>query len=129
MYNIILFCSTYVALFERVRKQHSALIEGLKLDGSLLAKLNERKLLTRTEFSDINAKILGHNIPAAGEYFVNSVMFRWSPQVFEGNVCLLIEALLSHDDTGNQRAATDLCECFSECGLDVPHVEDARTMP
>ena len=104
-------------------------MDGLKLDGRLLGMLNERELVTKKEFSDINAQIVGHNIAAAGEYFVNSVMFQWSSQVFESNVSLLSRALLSHDDTGNQSAAKDLCKCFSECGLDDPSVEDTPTMP
>ena len=122
--GIILF---YVALFDQVRKQQSALIRGLHLDGKLLAQLNERKLLTEEDFSAINAHIMGLNNLLAKTHFVNAVMFRWTFEVFESNVRHLTEALLIHDDSGNQSVASKLCRSFTECGLDVPRVEDAST--
>lgn len=101
------------------------MIYGLHLDAHMLAKLNERGLLPKTKYRDINAHILRNNIPAAGTYFVNSVVFQWSYEVFEKNARLLIEALQSHDDSGNQSVARDLRKCFSECKLDFPCVGDA----
>ena len=101
---------------------------GLKLDGKLLALLNERRLLTKKEFNDINAHILGNNIPAAGEYFVNRVIFQWPLDVFESNVRSLIEALQSHDDWENQSVANTLCRSFTVCGLEVPHIKGTPTI-
>ena len=108
-----------------MRKKQSTLIDELKLDGSLLAKLNERELLTKKEFNDINAYHQGHNVQAAGTYFVNSVLCQWPFKVFASNVCLLVGALQSHDDCGNQSLARRLRKCFSECELDC--VEDATS--
>ena len=122
---IVLF---YAALFDQVRKKQSALIDGLHLDGKLLAQINERGLLTEDNFSAINAQILGHNRRAAGTFFVNTIMIQWPLEVFENNIRLLIEALQSHSERGNQSVATLLCKSFCECGLDGPSVEDACTM-
>ena len=116
--------SFYVELFDRIRKQQSALIDGLKLDGKLLALLNERKVLTKKEFNDINAHIMGHNIAAAGTHFVNAVMSQWPLDVFESKVRCLIEALLRHDDAGHHTLAGNLSKSFSECGLDAPPCKD-----
>ena len=110
-----------------MRKKQSTLIDGLKLDGSLLAKLNERGLLTKKEFNDINAYLLGHNVQAAGTYFVNAVLLRWPFEVFESNVRPLVEALQSLDDRGNQGLARKLRKCFSECELDYPCVNPPHT--
>ena len=118
---------SYVALFEQVRKKQSTLIDGLKLDGDLLAKLNGHGLLTKKEFGDINAQILGYNDLAAGRYFVNAVLFQWPLEVFESSVRLLIEALQSQGDRGNRSLARKLSNAFLECGLDAPHLEDAST--
>lgn len=105
----------------------SALISGLHLDGHLLVKLNERKLLTKRQFNDINARILGNNIYDAGIYFVNSVLMQWSHQVIKKKVHLLIEALESHDDTGNQDLAKKLIISCSKCKPSIPCVGDAAT--
>lgn len=102
-------------------------MRGINLDGNLLGQLNQRELVTRKEFNDINAYIQGLNVQAAGTYFINSVLFRWSIEVFESNMCLLIEALQSDGDRGNRSVARKLCKAFSECGLDAPHLEDAST--
>lgn len=118
-----------VALYNQVRKTQSKLISGMHLDGKLLAELNARELLTKKEFNDINASILGNNILAAGTLFVNSVLFRWPFEVFESNVCLLIEALQSQGDSGNKSMAKKLCKAFSQCGLDAPHFEDTSSTP
>ena len=117
----------YIALIRQVQKLQSKLIDGLHLDGDLLAKLNERELLTEQEFNDIHAIIMRSSVRAAGMHFVNTVLFRWSAAVFESSVCLLIEALQSHGDRGNKSIAEKLCKAFSECGLDAPHFEDTST--
>lgn len=122
MNNIILF---YVALFDQVRKRQSVVIHGLNLDANLLAKLNECDLLPKAKYSDINARILGNNIPAAGAYFVNSVMFQWSYEVFEKNVRRLIEALQSHDDSGNHSVARNLCECVLVLEMQPLHTNNS----
>ena len=96
------------------------MIDDLKLDAKLLALLNQQGLLTKAEFNEINSHHLRLNIPAAGQYFVNTVMIQWSLDVFESNVRRLIDALQSHDDTGNHNLASNLCKSFSECGLDPP---------
>ena len=116
--------SMYVALYHQVQKMQSALLSGMHLDANLLAKLNERGLLTPEEYNDINAHILGNNIHAAGTHFVNSVVIRWPYGVYEGNVCKLIKALESHSDRGNNHLARKLRESFSECALDFPCAGD-----
>ena len=115
----------YVALFEKVQKQQTAFIEGLKLDGKLLGLLHQHQLLTQKEFNDINAYHLRQHIPDAGTYFVNSVMFQWSKEVFESKARGLIKALEKHEDASNHKLASRLREAFEECGLAVPCVEDS----
>ena len=112
------FLCNYIVLFEQVQKIQGELATVLSLDGTLLAQLRQRQLLTEQEMGDINAHILGHNQPAAGTYFVNSVLNRWSI-MFESNVNQLIEALQSHDDSGNQNAAKKLRLAISECEPDM----------
>ena len=107
--NVISALPLYIALFEQVQKIQCELATELNLDSTLLAQLHQRQLLTEQEMGDINSHILGHNQPAAGRYFVLSVLNRWSIHVFEGNVHRLIDALESHDDNGNQNAARKLC--------------------
>ena len=84
--------------------------------------LNERDLLTRKKFSDINAYIKGNNIFAAGTHFVNSVVMRWPYEVFEEKLCLLIGALQNNDDCENQSLAKMLCE------LNIPWAGDAAAI-
>ena len=102
----------------------STLSSDMHLDANLLAKLNERRLLTPEEYSDINAHIMRNNIHAAGTHFVNSVLIRWPYGVYEGNVCKLIEAFESHSDRGNHYLARKLRESFSECAFDFPCAGD-----
>ena len=106
-------------MFEQVQKIQSKLAIGLSLDETLLAQLREHRLLTREEVDAINAHILGHNQSAAGRHFVNLVLFGWSFEVFESNVRQLIEALQSHDDSGNQAVAGKLQRALVECGLEM----------
>ena len=100
---------------DKVQVTQSTIIRGVHLDGDLLAKLNECKLLTKWQFNQINARILGNNIHDAGTFFVNSVLMQWPPHVFKKKGHLLIKALQSHDDTGNKTLARKLHESFSEC--------------
>ena len=106
-------------MFEQVQKIQSKLTIGLSLDETLLTLLREHQLLTREEVSAVNAQILGHNQSVAGSYFVNSVLFGWSFEVFEDNVCRLIEALQSHDDSGNQAVAGKLQRALLESRLET----------
>ena len=104
----------YTALYNRVRKMHGTLKQGLHLDGKLLAQLNQRKLVTKKEFNAINAFLQAHNSSAAGTHFVNSVLFQWPPEKFERNVSQLTVALESHEDGGNQNIARKLRNAFSK---------------
>ena len=119
----------YVALYHQVQKMQSALLSAMHLDANLLAKLNERGLLTQEEYSGINSHIVGNNLHAAGTHFVNSVLIRWPYGVYEGNVRKLIEALESHSDPGNNYLARKLRESFSECPLDFPCAGDGTATP
>ena len=109
----------FVALFEQVQKIQGELLTGLSLDETLFARLRENQLLTQEEGGVIIAHLRGHNYSAAGTYFVNSVLFRWTFEVFESNVRQLIEALQSHDDCENQSAAGKLQRALLECGLET----------
>ena len=106
-------------MYDQVRKRSNAFIRGLNLNGTLLAMLNECDLLTREDFSDINAHITGNNILAAGTHFINSVVMRWPYEVFEEKVHLLIGALQNHDDCGNESLAKMLCELNIPCAGDA----------
>ena len=86
----------------------------MHLDAKLLAQLNQRKLLTKREFHDINAYLMMCNSPSAGTYFVNSVLFHWPPEVFDSNVSRLTEARETHEDGGNQKIAGKLRSIYSE---------------
>ena len=103
-----------------MQKIQSKLKTGLSLDETLLAQVREQQLLTREETSEINACLLGHNHSAAGAYFVNTVLIGWPYEVFEDNVRRLIEALCSHDDSGNHAVARNLQEALIKCGLEMP---------
>lgn len=118
---------SHVALYVQVQKRQVALIDGINLDGNLLAQLHQRGLVTKKEYNDINAFIKGLNVQDAGTYFINSVLFRWPIEVFESNVRLLIEALKSDGERGNRSVARKLCNAFSKCGLDAPRLEDPDT--
>ena len=102
-----------------MQKIQCELVTGLSLDETLFTQLHQHKLLTQEEAGVINARMLEHNQSAARTYFVNSVLFRWSFEVYEDNVRQLIEALQSHDDSGNQSAAEKLHWAILECGLDT----------
>ena len=119
----------YVALLARAQKQQNAIVSGLRLDANLLGLLNGcDSLLTQTDYSAINAHIVGHNDQAAGSYFVNSVMFQLSPEVFESNVQPIIDAFESHGSTGSQHAATILRRIRQEHANRMSTVEAAPTM-
>ena len=116
--------SLYIALYQQVQGMQSTMSSSMHLDADLLAKLNERRLLTPEEYSDINALIVGNNIRAAGTHFVNSVLILWPYGVFEGNVCKLIEALESHSDSSNRYLAKKLRQSFSACEFSFPCAGD-----
>ena len=116
--------SMYIALYQQVQGMQSTMSSSMHLDADLLAKLNERRLLTPEEYSDINALIVGNNIHAAGTHFVNSVLILWPYGVFEGNVCKLIEALESHSDSSNHYLAKKLRQSFSACEIAFPCAGD-----
>ena len=105
----------YVALLVQAQKRQSALLNRFRLDANLLGLLNGHGLLTEADYSAINARIVGHNDQAAGTYFVNTVMFQWSPEVFESNVHPLIEALESHESPGSQSVAKKLRKLLEGC--------------
>ena len=109
----------HIALFEQVQKIQGELATGLNVDETLFARLREKQLLTQEEVGVIFASLRGHNQSAAGTYFVNSVLFRWTFEVFEDSVRQLIEALRSHDDSGNQTVAGELHTALLKCGLET----------
>ena len=115
-----MYLCSIVALYYQVQKIQSNLLDGIKLDAKLLGNLHQRALVTRTEYNEIDAHIMGHNVSKASTYFVNSVLFKWYADVFEDNVRRLIEALKSHDDGGNHSVAKQLRTAILKCGLDAP---------
>ena len=105
----------YVALLAQAKKQQPALLSGFRLDANLLGLLNGNGLLTQADYGEINARIERNNDQAAGTYFVNTVMFQWSPEVFESNMHPLIEALESHESPGSQSVAKKLRKLLEGC--------------
>ena len=89
--------------------------------------MHQYQLLTKKEFNDINVYHLRQHIPDAGTYFVNSVMFQWSLEVFESKARDLTKALEKHEDSANNKLASRLHKAFAECGLAVPRVDDDST--